>query len=55
MDKPEIAHPRNVAAALARLAQELESKFSVNDQARPSAGPIRDVSGSIVGRWEIAP
>jgi hypothetical protein len=53
MDKNEMSHPRNVARALERLATELDAKFPIAASAKEAKGVIRDVKGSIVGRWEL--
>lgn len=53
MDKKEMAHPRNVARALERLAKALDAQFGTLDEASPTEGIVRDLSGTIVGRWEL--
>lgn len=53
MDKKEMRHPRNVARALERVARALDERFGVDDEPAPAEGVVRDVSGSIVGRWSI--
>jgi hypothetical protein len=55
MDKHEIRHPRNVARALERLAQDLDKQFGIDDEPEEVEGVIKDVSGSVVGRWELRP
>lgn len=55
MDKKEMRHPRNLARALERLAHDLDQRFGIDDEVKHAEGPIRDVSGAIVGRWEIRP
>jgi hypothetical protein len=50
MDKKEMRHPRNVARALERIAQELDKKFALGAEPTQAEGIVRDVSGSIVGR-----
>lgn len=53
MDKCEMSHPRNVARALERLASELDARFALESRPDGAEGVIRDVSGSVVGRWEL--
>jgi len=56
MDKAaKMQHPRNIARALERLANELDDRFGVNAEPAHAEGVVRDVSGSIVGRWELRP
>jgi hypothetical protein len=55
MDKKEMRHPRNVARALERVAHDLDKKFELGTEPAHAEGIVRDVSGSIVGRWEIRP
>lgn len=54
MDKNEMKHPRNVARALERIARDLDERFALNAVAEPAKGVIRDVSGSVVGGWELS-
>lgn len=52
MDKKEMSHPRNVANALHRVAEELFAKYQVNDTVEETkTGLIRDVNGAIIGTW----
>jgi hypothetical protein len=53
MNKPEMQHPRHIARALERLAQELDEKFGMQIEQLPAQGAIRDVTGVIVGAWEL--
>lgn len=53
IDKKEMHHPRNVARALERVARTLDDRFAVGAEPEQAEGAVRDVTGSVVGRWEI--
>jgi hypothetical protein len=48
-------HPRNVSAALRRLATEIDQKYPAfhNVKTETVQGEVRANDGSVVGRWEI--